>query len=425
MGVAVALLGATALSAQARDRGGDPAVVVEWNEEVAAVQATGLSPPRYYAMVHVAMFDAINSITRTHQPYLARHWAPAGASAEVAAAQAARDVLVAQAPALQARFDALLAARIATVAPGRAQSGIQVGKAAAAAVLDWRQDDGWSATFELYAVEPTLPGGYSPLTPAAPANPSAQFRQMQYMVPFALVTPTQYLPAAPPLLTSAQYATDYEETRTYGQNTSALRTAEQTQLARLLAGTGTRTAHWALWNQVARDLSRERGLSLVETARLFALVNVSIQDGLQTSHASKFVYGFWRPITAIRRGSDDLNDATVGDPTWTPLLTTPPYPSHGGNMACVSASAARAMERYWETDGATFTVRWFDTAGDLIVARSYTTFAQLALDQANSRIWGGIHFRFESEASRAACPRVADWVYAHYMRPMYGGYGRR
>jgi hypothetical protein len=406
--VALALTSTATIAAEPND----PEVVIEWNQLLEGVlPSAGLSPPRHYAMLHIAMFDAINSIQRTHRPYRLAVRAPAGAAAEVAAAQAARDVLVAQFPAAQPAFDAALQARIASVAAGQAGPAIKVGKAVAAAVLAWRQDDGWTTPPPPYVL-PELPGAYQPTSAAPPG-----FRQFQFLEPFALLTSTQYLPPQPPTLTSEQYARDLEEVRLIGARTSPSRTVEQTQLAQLFASVTSRTVHWALWNHVARDTVRARGLSLVETARAFALMNVAIHDGLQTSHTSKFVYGLWRPITAIQRADEDLNPLTAGDPAWQPLLTTPAYPSHAGNQACVGASAARTLALVLGSDEVPFTALWQGSSGNPDVARPYANFSQLAQDQANSRLYGGIHFRFENEASQHSCPKVAEYVFARYMQP--------
>ena len=389
-------------------------MVIEWNQILEGVlPAGGLTPPRHYAMVHIAMFDAINSITRTHRPYRTSVWAPRGASAEVAAAQAARDVIVAQFPTAQASADAALQARVASVGERQAKSAIQVGKAVAAAILAWRQDDGWSVTPPAYVL-PTFPGLYQPTPPGFVA---AGFRQFEHTKPFALLTSTQYLPAAPPTVTSERYAADFEEVKSIGSATSSVRTAEQTQTAQLFASVTSRTVHWALWNHVARDTARSNAMSLIETARLYALLNVSIHDGLQSSHTGKFIYGMWRPVTAIRRADEDMNSLTIADPSWTPLLGTPTYPSHPGNQACVGASAARALALAHGTDDVAFTAVWQGNTGNPDVSRPYSRFSQLAEDQANSRIYGGIHFRFESTASQQACPKVAEYVNARFMRP--------
>jgi hypothetical protein len=232
-----------------------------------------------------------------------------------------------------------------------------------------------------------------------------------------MLTATQYLPAAPPTVASERYAADFEEVKSIGSVTSSVRTAEQTQTAQLFASVTSRTVHWALWNHVARDTARAKSLSLIETARLYALLNVSIHDGLQSSHTGKFIYGMWRPVTAIRRADEDTNALTIADPSWTPLLTTPTYPSHPGNMACVGASAARALALTYGTDDVAFTALWQGNAGNPDVSRQYSRFSQMAEDQANSRIYGGIHFRYENVASQQACPKVAEYVNARFMRP--------
>lgn len=404
-----------ATSVQAHGRGGqchDPEVIVEWNEILEGVLPTsGLSPPRHYAMLHIAMFDAINSIERTHRRYRVLVNAPRGACPAIAAAQAARDILAAQFASAQATFDAALRARIAKANPGEAAQAVKVGKAVAAAVLKWRQDDGWTVAPPPFVLPP-FPGAYQSTAPVG-------FRQFQFMKPFALITNTQYLPTPPPVLTSTAYAEAFEEVKQLGLETSGVRTPEQTQLALLFASITSRTIHWGLWNHVARDTARTARLSLIETARAYALLNVSIHDGLQTSHTSKFIYGFWRPVTAIQRADEDLNDLTTADPSWKSLLATPTYPSHAGNQACVGASAARALALVHGTDQIAFTAKWLGSGTNPDVSRNYASFSQMAQDQANSRIYGGIHFRFENEASQDACPKAAEWVFEHYMQPRW------
>jgi len=399
----------------AHGRGGDdPEVVIEWNEILErVVPAGGLAPPRHYAMLHIAMFDAINSIQRAYRPYRSYVRASFGASPELAAAQAARDVLAAQFPASESTFDTALRSRIARTPSGQVRGSLQIGKAVAAAILTWRANDGWSATPAPYVL-PELPGMYQP-TPPAFAAPA--FRQFADTQPFALLTSTQYLPGAPPSITTERYGKDFEEVKQVGAATSTVRTPEQTQLAQLFANVTSTTVHWALWNHVARDVVRAQRLSLIETARAFALLNVAIHDGVQTSHTSKFVYGGWRPITAVHRADDDLNPLTIGDPSWKPLLTTPPYPAHAGNMACVGSSAARMLGLIFESDDVAFTATWIGSPGQPNVSRKYASFMQLAHDQANSRIYGGIHFRYESVVSQEACPKVAEYVFANFMEP--------
>jgi hypothetical protein len=363
-------------------------------------------------MLHVAMFDAVNSIERCYRPFRFSVSASPSASSEAAAAQAGHDVLVALFPASQATFDAALAARLSRIPGFPAQTGSRVGKSIAHKVLEWRANDGWNDPAPAYVLPP-FPGLYQP-TP--PAFGPAQFTQFRDTEPFALVTSTQYLPVGPPTLNSERYSAAFNDVKRLGSVTSAERTAEQTQLARLFASVSSRTIHWALWNHVARDTARERHLSLPELARLYALMNVSIHDGVQTSHTSKFIYGLWRPVTGIRRADEDLNDQTQPDPAWLPLLTTPAYPSHAGNQACVGASAATALALFYGTDAVAFTARWLGSGTNPDVAREYQSFWQLALDQGESRVYGGIHFRFENEASQESCPRVSQYVAEHFMQ---------
>src|SRR5215204_4734665 len=322
-----------------------PNVVIQWNRLALAQYGPGASAiQRTLAILHIAMFDAINSIEHVYTPYL-NVQASAGASAEAAAAQAAHDVLSTLLPAQQATYDAALAAQLTGIPPGLAKQAVKIGQLAAAAILEWRKNDGWPAaiTPDPTYVLPPFPGLWQP-TP--PANSLATFTFYPRVVPFALVTRTQFLPAPPPTLISPQYATDFNETKRVGSVLSegtGDRTPEQTLKSQVFAGVNTAIGFQHVWNIVAGIIAQRQGLSLINTARLFALLNVSHHDGLQTSFTSKFTYGLWRPITAIRRAAEDLNAATDADAAWTPLPTTPTYPSYAGNAACLSAASARAL----------------------------------------------------------------------------------
>jgi hypothetical protein len=406
-------LGSFAADAYAADQQAE--VVIEWNQLLQAnLPATaGLQSPRYYAMMHIAIFDAVNSIAREYTSYRVTVPSSRGASQEAAAAQAAHDVLAALIPSTGAvqTFDAALAAKLATIEPGRAAQGISVGKKAAAAILAWRQNDGWEVAPPAYVLPP-LSGLWQPTPPAfAPAG----FTQFPGVEPFALLTATQFLPRRFPALTSSEYTVAFDEVKLIGAANSVTRTTEQTQTALLFAGVITSTPMFAVWNNVARDVARSHSFSLVDMARVFTLVNVSINDGLQTSHASKFIYGLWRPVTAIRRADEDLNPLTAPDPTWLPLLVTPPYPSYSGNMACMGASAARTLANVFGTNDIAVTATWVGNAGNPDVSRNYAGFWQLAEEQARSRVYGGIHFTFDNIASQESCKKVADYISAHYL----------
>jgi hypothetical protein len=369
-------------------------------------------------MMHIAMADAVVAIEGRYEPYHVRVHAPNGASAEAAAAQAAHDVLLVLIPSGQAAFDTALQNRLATIPPRLRQLGAQVGKKVGAAVLAWRANDG-AATANPQPpplLASVLPGIWRPT-----ASGPAQFSEFGLAEPFAVLTTTQFLPVPPPQLESAEYADGFNEVKTKGRATGATRTPEQTRFAQLFAGVGTFanvTNAFRLWHNVARDVAQDRSLSLVQTARLFALLSASIHDSLQTAHTSKFVYRLWRPETAIDQAAVDNNDATAAESLWPPLIPTPPYPSHSSNMACIGVGASRMLANVFHSDDQAFTATWYTGASPPAVVHSqpYQSFSALAEDQGNSRVWGGIHFRFELDASQVSCTQVADYVFDNYMQ---------
>lgn len=415
---ATVVLPASALRASAQT----PNVVIQWNQ-ILQTLFPGTGPGvhlRAMPMMHIAMFDAINSIEEVYTPYLGPAKSSRGGSAEAAAATAARDVLTALYPAQQALFDTALATQLAGMPRGRVQQGEAVGHAVAAAVLKWRENDGWPATQAAATtpdptyVLPPFPGLWQP-TP--PANRFAVFTFYANVRPFAMLTSTQFLPPPPPTLTSAHYAADFNEVKLIGSVNSAARTADETLMTPVHAGVNTQVGFFHVWNSVAADAAQRQGLSLVDTARTFVLLTVALHDGLQTSFTSKFAYGLWRPVTAIRRAGEDQNDATDADPTWTPLLTTPNYPSYAGNVACLSAASARALEIAFGRNDIPFTVTYPRTMGLPTEIRDYAGFWDLAQKQARSRILGGIHFKFDNDASQTYCAKVPEFTAASFMRP--------
>lgn len=413
--MAVALAAPSDATGAFRDRE-DPAVVREWNVLAEGVIPASAGPtlPRPYAMMHIAMFDAVNSIEGGYTPYRTRIPATRAASSEAAAAQAAHDVLIALFAANKVSFDNALNARLATINPVRRQLGAQVGREVAKRILEWRATDGW-ATSQSYT-PPALPGLWQPTPPNFPA---ATFVQAGDAKPFALPTPFYYMPRRPPALNSQEYADAVNEIKAIGGVTSTVRTEEQTLQARLWASVGYKELWSGVWNGVGRFLAFDRKLSLIESARMFALLNVSMMDGVQTAQASKYVFQLWRPVHAVQRAGEDMNSATDADPTWMPLLTTPPYPSYAGNMACIGASSARALALYFGTNDIPVTIQWSGTDGINFVARPFAGFWQIAEHQAASREYGGIHYHFDTTASQEVCPKVAGYVYANFMRPKH------
>ena len=410
--------------------GDDPGVIFEWNGLLQGslalpppmgVPPAGLQAFRYYAMLHVAMFDAVNSIEERYRPYHVQVRASHGASSEAAAAQAAHDILAAVLPVNMAAYDAALAARLATIPPGRRGQGVRVGKKVAERILAWRQDDGWSTPPPAFVL-PTFPGLWQPTPPGFFA---AGFTQLPGTRPFALLTNTQFLHPFPPTLTSTKYAEDFNEVKLIGKSDSATRSVSQTQQAQLWAGVISSTTLNAVWSNVGRDTATSRGLDLVDAARVFALLTVSMNDSILTSHSSKFIYGLWRPVTAIRRAAEDMNDQTEADTGWSSLLVTPPYPSYGGNMACVGAGAATALALAFGTNDVPITVLWKGnpslTPPTPDVEKDFPSFWALAVDEADSRVFGGIHYRFDNDTSQVVCPKVARFAFDNYMQPKNHG----
>src|SRR5215203_1490958 len=288
-------------------------VILQWNRVLMETvrtpgqQPATIMPVRSYSIMHAAMFDAVNSIDGSHTPYLIEVPGSQNASIEAAAAQAARDVLAGLYPNRVSIFNAELAMSLQGIEDYRAQQGIRVGQIVAERLLAARANDGWNVTPPAYSL-PSTPGNWQP-TP--PANAAATFTHYPSVVPFGITSATQFAPNPPPAITSAQYAADLNEVKEIGSVNSATRTADQTKVAQLWAPVGTPTNFLFVWNNVARSVALARNLTTVEKARLFALTNMALHDALQTTFASKFQYGMWRPVTAIRRADEDGNASTA------------------------------------------------------------------------------------------------------------------
>jgi hypothetical protein len=400
-------------------------VIIEWNTLLQQYFSGQPFPlVRGYAMVHVAMADAVVVIEGKYHPFGTRVRAPSFASAEAAAAQAGHDVFYAlvATPAARVAADRALDARLARIPPGARHAGVQVGKKVAAHLIAARQEDGYaSANPQPPLLGPsTLPGIWQP-TVSGPY----QYSALGEARPFGLQSATQFLPSPVPQLESTVYAEDVNEVRRVGRAAGGPvapeRTEAQTRFAQLFAAApGTiyfnATNPIRLWSNVTRDLSRRHRLSLAGTSRAFALTMVSLHDSLLTAHASKIVYRLWRPESAIAHADIDNNPATEAEPGWTPLVTTPPYPAYASNMTCLGAGGARMLANILGSDDQAFTAVWYAADNSVVWAEPYTSLWKLGDDEANSRIWAGIHFRFDIDASQVSCPEVADYIFDNYMR---------
>jgi len=388
-------------------------VILQWNRVLMETvrtpgqQPTTIMPVRSYAIMHAAMFDAVNSIDGNYTSYLTDVPGSQQASIEAAAAQAAHDVLVGLYPTRSAIFDTELAISLQGIDANRVQQGIRVGQIVAERMLAARENDGWNVTPPAYSL-PATPGNWQP------APGAATFTHYPSVIPFGITSGTQFRPSPPPPLTSATYAADVNEVKEIGSVNSATRTADQTVVARLWAGVNTPTNFLFVWNNVARTIATARGLTTVEKARLFALTNFAIHDALQTTFASKFHYGLWRPVSAIRRADEDGNASTTADPSWAPLIATPPYPSYAGNNAAIGTSQSTMLALFFGRDDIEFQHSWEGAGG---ATRSYAGFGAMADEEARARIYGGIHYTFDNVAGQSVGRNVANYIFANVMRP--------
>ena len=427
----LALLGAmlpawvTGSMATSMPGGGEPSAVtadqpdtqvIQWNRALLEILRTpGAQPPtvhptRSLAVMHAAIYDAVNAIDRTHRPYVVHvSRVSRQASQAAAAAAAAHRVLVELYPAQQERLDAQLQDSLAQIPEGLPKSlGIRTGLIVAERLLALRGHDGSHAP--LLPFEPgTDPGDYQ-LTPPNFAPPV--FTHWPDVTPFTLIHADQFRPVPPPALTSDSYSDSFNEIKALGIIDSATRSADQTELARFWGG-----AIQNYWNEIAQTAAVAHSLTTAQSARLFALLNLTIADGVIGFYDAKYTYQFWRPVTAIRAADTDDNPETMADPTWTPLTgTTPPDPSYPGAHAVVSAAGAAVLTFFFDRDDSSFAV-----SSEVLpeVERSFTSFTAAADEATFSRIVAGVHFRFDLTAGQALGRDIAEYVVTHVLVPRH------
>ncbi len=392
-------------------------VVLQWNRVLQETvrtpgqQPATIFPVRSFAMMHAAMFDAVNSIDGNYTPYLIAVHSSRQASPEAAAAQAAHDVLAALYPTRQSVFDTELTSSLSGISWHRTAQGSRIGQIVAKEILAARVNDGWNVAPPPYVL-PTTPGNWQPIAPSTAAG----FTHYPAVLPFAITSGTRFALNPPPALTSDEYARDFNEVKEIGSATSMTRTADQAKVAQLWANVNTPTTVFFVWNNVARTVALARNLSTAQTARLFALFNIAFHDSLLTTFTSKFQYGLWRPTTAIRRADEDGNPNTAPDAAWAALIPTPPYPSYVGNMAGVGTAHSTILALFFGRDDIRFEHTWEGAGG---ATRSYVGFTAMADEAANSRIYGGIHFRFDNVAGQSAGRNVANYVFLNFLRPRH------
>jgi hypothetical protein len=407
--------------------------VTDWNQHMLRAGTVGGTSPlvisRVAAIVQASVFDAINGIDRKYTPVHVPPGAAAGASRRAAVVEAAYTALVALYPAQKATFDARLSVSLTAIASDPHEtsagiaSGIAWGQTAANGILSWRATDGFTPAPPPFLGGTTV-GEWRPTPPGFLPGAGPQFA---YMTPWVIGSPSQFRPGGPPALTSARYAADFNETKTMGSMSSAMRTADQTIYSWFWAQS---TAAY-LWNHVADSLLErgdrdddededsgrwgERRNSLLESARVLALLDLAMADAAIACWEAKYHYVFWRPVTAIPLGDTDGNPATTADPSWMPLFATPAHPEYPSGHSTVSGAAAAVLASFFGEK------RHFTMDNDLLigVTRSFRSFSQALDEVKNARIFAGIHFRSACDDGQTTGIQVANYVLDNALLPVH------
>jgi len=365
------------------------AIVLQWNE--IAVTTIGAQPPfpstRYMATVQVAVFEAVNAITGDYEPYLGTISAPPGASTEAAAVAAAHGVLKAFFPAQGATLDQQRVDSLATIPDGQAKNdGIAVGETAAAAMVANRANDG-SAPPQFHTPPNSDPYEWQ-TTAGCPAG-GGVFKHWPNVKPFGVESSSQFRADPPPKLTGGKYARDYNEVQAVGEINSILRPQDRADVARLYAA---QPPHYG-WNSVLRQIASTRHDDLTRTARIAAVMNMSLSDAHITVFESKYFYRTWRPVTAIPRGDEDGNPRTVPTP-FTPYILTPCFPGYPSAHGAGGGAALAVLERAY---GPRHLITMSHPNAPGIVIH-YTNLREIIDDVSDARVFGGIHFRYDQDA---------------------------
>jgi len=394
-------------------------VVLDWNaiavNTAVANKQNPFAQARYAAIVQLAVFEAVNSITHDYQPYLGTITAPPDASPDAAAIEAAYQVLSTYFPASQPTLYADWTNSMQSVPDGSAKTdGIATGDAAAAAMIALRANDG-SSPPQFYTPGPPVPGAWQ-ATPSCPVVNGVAVGtgfQWQNVTPFGIASASNFLLDPPPALTSDRYARAYREVMTVGSVDSTQRPPDRANVALFYAA----SSPTQVFNQAAEQVALEQGRSLSENARALALINMAMNDSLVASFFNKYYYNFWRPETAIHAGATDGNPKTVGDPRWAPFIVTPCFPSYPSNHGSAGNGATEVLRRLYGEDG--HSIRLTNPAVPNITLQ-YTSFKQITDDISDARVYGGIHFRTDQVAGAHLGRAVGRTVYNHNLRPEHG-----
>ena len=386
-------------------------VITDWDEKaIAVVFPTGpvavsqqvYTAQRMMGMVHVAMFDAVNSIERRYRPYLVQLPADPATSKEAAAAAAAATVLATVDEKTASEMKVALATYLASIPDGAAKAdGIKLGEAVAAKVLEARANDGHDAADD-YRPR-TTPGVYVP-TPITAASKWGNVK------PFAMATPSQFRPGPPISLESTEWATDYNEIKDYGGKTSAKRSPQQTETARFWLMVGPPAYH-----PFVRQLVTAKQMSVGDSARLMALAAVGLNEALIAVFDAKYHYNFWRPITSIRNGDIDSNPATDREATWQPIDNTPMHPEYPCAHCILSGSVSGVIKAALGTEDIPEIAITSQAAPG--VTHRFTNLTAFTDEVSNGRIWAGFHYRFSTRVGTDMGHQIGEYVVKNVMQP--------
>jgi hypothetical protein len=389
-------------------------VVLHWNAIAVRTLITQPSPgvnpfaqARFMAITQLAVFEAVNAIEGGRRPYLGTITPVPGATVDAAVIAAAHRVLVTyfSSPANVAMLDGERAASLALIPNGPAKdAGIGVGEAAAQAMIEDRAGDG-SAAVPNYLPPTGLPAGGWQLTPGCPGGVLFQWSAVK---PFGIPRADDFILGPPPALTSNLYLKDLREVQRVGAADSTERPADRADVARFYASV---SPSW-LANLAARQMATKRGDSLADNAWALALINMSINDALVVSFATKYRHKLWRPVTAIVLADQDGNDKTMGDPLFTPFISTPCFPSYPSNHASGTNSGLEALRRIYGAAGHTLTL----VHPTLPLTLEYSALKQISDDVDDARVYGGIHFRFDQVEGGRLGREVTTYVFKHNLR---------
>jgi hypothetical protein len=393
--------------------------VSDWNAIAEQAVTDSGHPPVVasldFAIVHVAIYDAVIALDRRYEPYHAVIPRASG-SPEAAAAKAAYDVLVYLFPAQTASLTTTFSYYLATHGISPHDPGITVGQQAAAGIISLRSNDGRFPAGQPPFMGETAAGVWRPTASYIPGPPASVAPGLTPWVanvtPFAMRRNSQFRAEGPPDLSSALYAEDYNEVKELGARFNSRRTPEQTEIGYFWADSGP-----ALWQRALRNIASRYIDNIGDSARMFALVDLASADAQIACWETKYFYVFWRPVTAIQDGDNDGNPDTVDDPRWEPLINTPNFPEYTSGHSTSSSAAAEALTQFFGTDRVTFSIT---TANPLALrpTRVFRRFSTAVEEVIDARVFTGIHFRTADTHGRSQGMRVARWVFKNYLRPL-------